>query len=62
MARLHEGLIWSKVQTQARDLRIITSINHIIKSEFFIAYLATRNKIFIKKNIKGVFRGVDISP
>ena len=41
---------------------IRASINHIIKSEFFIAYLAAHNTIFTEKNIKGAFRGAGISP
>ena len=43
------------------NLFIQTSINHITKLEFFIAYLIAHNKIFIKKNIKKVFRKTDIS-
>ena len=31
------------------NLFIQASINHITKSEFFVAYLITHNKIFIKK-------------
>ena len=43
------------------NLFIRASINHIIKSEFFIAYLAAHNKIFTEKNIKAGFRGAGIS-
>ena len=43
------------------NLFIQISINHIIKLEFFIIYLITHNKIFIKKNIKKTFREIDIS-
>ena len=43
------------------NLFIRASINHITKLEFFIAYLAAHNTIFIKKNIKGAFRGAGIS-
>ena len=42
------------------NLFIQAFINYIIKLEFFIVYLIVQDKIFIKKNIKGVFRGVDI--
>ena len=42
------------------NLFIQASINHIIKLEFFIVYLAIYNKIFIKKNIKKVFKKTDI--
>ena len=42
------------------NLFIWASINYIIKLEFFVVYLAVRNKIFIEKNIKEVFRGVGI--
>ena len=42
------------------NLFIQASINHIIKLEFFIAYLAARDKIFIEKNIKKAFREADI--
>ena len=31
-----------------------------MKLEFFVVYLAIYDKIFIEKNIKGVFRGVGI--
>ena len=43
------------------NLFIRASINHIIKSEFLIAYLAAHNIIFIEKNIKRAFRRAGIS-
>ena len=42
------------------NLFIQASINHITKLEFFVTYLVAYDKIFIKKNIKGVFRKTDI--
>ena len=44
------------------NLFIRASINHIIKSEFFIAYLATHNAIFTEKNMKAGFKGAGVSP
>ena len=44
------------------NLFIWASINHITKSEFFVAYLAARDKIFTEKNIKEAFKGVGILP
>ena len=43
------------------NLFICTFINHITKTEFFITYLAAHNAVFIKKNIKGRFKGIGIS-
>ena len=40
---------------------ICTFINHIIKIEFFIAYLITHNAVFTKKNIKRRFKNAGIS-
>ena len=42
------------------NLFIRASINHITKLEFFIIYLIAHNKIFTEKNIKKVFKKVDI--
>ena len=42
------------------NLFIQASINHIIKLEFFIMYLTAHDKIFIKKNIKRIFREAGI--
>ena len=39
---------------------IQVSINHITKIEFFIAYLAAHNVIFMEKNIKTKFKGIGI--
>lgn len=37
-------------------------INHITKSEFFIAFKTAYNKTFIENNIKAIFRGAGIVP
>ena len=42
------------------NLFIRAFINHIMKLEFFIVYLVARDKIFIEKNIKRVFKKADI--
>ena len=42
------------------NLFIRAFINHIIKLEFFIVYLVVCDKIFIEKNIKGVFGKTNI--
>ena len=39
---------------------IQVSINHITKTEFFIAYLVAHNAIFIEKNIKAKFKNAGI--
>ena len=44
------------------NLFIRASINHITKSEFFIAYLAAHNAIFTETNMKAGFREAGISP
>jgi hypothetical protein len=44
------------------NLFIRASINHITKSEFFVAFKAAHDKIFTKENIKSGFRGAGISP
>jgi hypothetical protein len=41
---------------------IRASINHITKSEFFIAFKAAHNKTFTGDNIKAAFRGAGIVP
>lgn len=38
------------------------SINYITKTEFFIAFKAVYDKIFIEDNIKAAFRGAGIVP
>ncbi|MBD4413537.1 hypothetical protein GUG95_20060, partial [Xanthomonas citri pv. citri] len=44
------------------NLFIRASINHITKSEFFLAFKAAHNKTFTAENIKSAFRGAGISP
>jgi hypothetical protein len=44
------------------NLFIQASINHITKSEFFIAFKAAHNKVFTEENMKAGFRGAGISP
>lgn len=44
------------------NLFIRASINHITKSEFFLAFKAAHNKTFTKNNIESAFRGAGISP
>ena len=39
---------------------IQVSINHITKTEFFIAYLVAHNAVFIEKNIKTRFKSAGI--
>lgn len=44
------------------NLFIKASVNHITKSEFFIAFIAAHLRIFIAENIKSGFRGAGILP
>jgi hypothetical protein len=44
------------------NLFIRASINHITKSEFFIAFKAAHDKVFTEENMKAGFRGAGISP
>ena len=44
------------------NLFIKASINHITKSEFFIAFMAAHLRIFTAENIKSGFRGAGILP
>ncbi|KAK1845368.1 pogo transposable element with krab domain [Colletotrichum chrysophilum] len=44
------------------NLFIRASINHITKSEFFIAFHQAHNKVFNEENIRSAFQGAGISP
>ncbi|KAI0991821.1 hypothetical protein K3495_g16366 [Podosphaera aphanis] len=44
------------------NLFIRSFINHITKSDFFVAFKAAHDKVFTEKNIKSAFRGAGISP
>jgi hypothetical protein len=44
------------------NLFIRASINHITKSEFFLAFMAAHNKTFTEDNIQSAFKGAGISP
>jgi hypothetical protein len=44
------------------NLFIRASINHITKSEFFVAFKAAHDKTFTEDNIKAAFRGAGIRP
>ncbi|KAK1843585.1 transposase [Colletotrichum chrysophilum] len=44
------------------NLFIKSSVNHITKSEFFVAFYKAHNKIFTNENIKSAFRGAGILP
>ncbi|KAH9238445.1 hypothetical protein K456DRAFT_1935477 [Colletotrichum gloeosporioides 23] len=43
------------------NLFIRASINHIIKSEFFISFYCAHQKVFTKENIKSAFLGAGIT-
>jgi hypothetical protein len=43
------------------NLFIRASINHITKSEFFVAFKAAHNKTLTENNIKAAFRGLDVT-
>jgi hypothetical protein len=44
------------------NLFIRASINHITKSEFFVAFKAAHNKVFTEENMNSGFKGAGISP
>jgi len=51
-----------RVYSQEISDFIRASINHITKSEFFIAFKAAHDKTFTKDNIESAFRGAGIVP